>query len=624
MSRFPYFLLAGALLISSPSYAQTSNSPSSITRTVGIPGVRREAGAWLFNDSVFVAPGENFGAPGGPTFLPNLRRDKKNKLPLFRSATTRGPLNWATFPLPDFRTMSAPGFDFAGLQTQLAAQVNAARAQGRVFVGWSLPMGQLPNGAALPPLPKEAVTPVFKRLRAVLDAVAPDSALILEADAARNPLSCALDLDVLAPSCDAVLLRVSGESSGDFWPLKMARRDAEEQKDFDLPIFVAPSTSADSTAISDARWLEFWMGGATGFVLPDAQTPAWASVVARNAGLFAGAVTLEDAAVLPSLNPQTLRVVAQLRAAGRVPLIGRLPADDQTGPKNGESLFAVLDDATSIETLNGLDKAARAGNAIYLEGAPNLKNPTILTKMSDMTGTTIEILPAARNEILTLSDPWMFGDARGREVGVTQRFKWAIKGSLAAQARKKKGEDVLQAFSAAKLANDENGLLVAPLGKGRVIWLAHTPASVFSNEAARRGILNVAPDEVARRAYYAAIAGNLQGALAAFGFASIEENTQNGGAIHLALRASKAGTPIIALFNDAGNDANVLLHARSDAPIALDLNTDREIAATVNGYSSNVKVTVPAHGFAWLTFGATRVTLDKERLAARPKARNLK
>ncbi|PQV64921.1 hypothetical protein B1R32_103188 [Abditibacterium utsteinense] len=618
MSKFPHFLLAGALFCSTPFLvplrAQTplaSSNSRNPARVLGAPGVRREAGAWLFNGSIFVAPGENLGAPGGPVFMSNLRRDKKNKLPLFLPASTRAPLNWATLPLPDFRTLSAPGFDFAALQLQLITRFGAARAQGRVYVGWSLPMGQLSNGVALPPLQKDAATTILKRLRAVLDAVAPDSALVVEVETARNPLGCALDLDALAPSCDAVLLRVNGENSGDFWPLKMARRNAEEQKDFDLPIFVAPSAADNSTPISESRWLEFFMGGATGFVLPDAQTPSWAGAVARNSGLFTGAVTLEDAAVLPSLNPQTFRLVAQLRAAGRVPLVGRLPADDGRGAKNGESLFAILDDQTSLETLNGLDKAARAGNTLYLEGAPNLKNPALLTKMSDMTSTTIEILPTTKNEVLTLSDPWMFGSVRGREIGVTQHLKWTTKTSLAAQTRKKKGEDLLEPFSAAKLANDENGLLIAPLGKGRIVWLAHTPVGAPA-------------DEAARRSFYAAMAGNLQGALASFGFDSLEENIRNGGAVYLALRASKTGTPIVALFNEGGSDAKISLSARSDAPVAIDLSTDREIAATVSGYSSNVKVTVPARGFVWLAFGATRAALDKERLALRPKARTMK
>ena len=620
MSRHFHFLWAGALLVSSPLLAQTSNSPnfsapitraSGITRAVGTPGVRREAGAWLFNDSIFVSPGDNLGASGGAVFLPNLRRDKKNKLPLFRPATTRAPLRWTTFPLPDFRTLSAPNFDFAALQTQLMSQVGAARAQGRVYVGWSLPMGQLLNGAALPPLRKEAVAPVLKRLRATLDAVAPDSALVLEADAARNPLGCALDLDALAPWCDAVLLRVGIENPGDFWPLKMARRDAEEQKDFDLPIFVAPPIADNLAPVLEARLLKFWMDGATGFVVPDAQTPSWANAIARNPGLFAGAVTLEDAAVLPSLNPQVLRIAAQLRAAARVPLVGRLPGDDQNGRKDGESLFAVLDDATSLETLRGLDQAARAGNTIYIEGAPNLKNPAMLTKMSDMTGTIIETLPATTVEVLTLTDPWLFGDARAREFGVMQRLKWTIKGSLAAQTRKKRGEDVLQAFSGARLGSDENGLLVAPLGKGRILWLAHSP-------------LNAASDEAARRAYYSAIAGNLQGALAGVRVASASGNLPREGAVHFALRASKVGTPVVALFNDGASDAAVTLSARSDAPVALDLQSEREFAAAVSGYSSTVQVTVPAQGFVWLAFGATRIALDKERLAPRPKAKTMK
>lgn len=613
MLKFPTLFLAGALMFSgAPARAQTPTNRSAIpilARPVGAPGLRREAGTWLFNDSIFVAPGENRGASGASPFIPNLRRDKKQKLPVLMPSKSGAPLNWATLPLPDYRIISAPGFDFVGLQMQLSAQVNAARATGQTFVGWSLPVAQATGElerTVSPALQKELAAPVLKRLRAVLDAVAPDSALVLEVETSRNAAKSALDMDALAPLCDAILLRVNLQNPDDLWTLKTARRVAEEQPDFDLPIFVAPTDP--TSAPSEARLLEFFMGGATGFVLPGAQTPVWASTISRNAGLFAGAVTLEDAAVLPSLNPQILRLVAQLRAAGRVPLVGRLPADDKSGARNGESLFAIVDETTSLDTLSGLDKAARSGNTIYLEGVPNLKDRALLAKISDMTDATIEVLPAAKTEVLTLSDPWLFGDARGREIAVTQRLKWTLKTSLAAQARKKKGEDVLQAFSAAKLASDENGLLVAPLGKGRIMWLAHTP-------------LNAPPDEAARRGYYAAIAGNLQGALARFEFASVEENVRHSGGVHLALRASKTGTPIIALFNDRATDAHISLGARSDAPVALDLTTEREIPALVDGYSSNVQITVPAQGFAWLTFGLTRAALDKERLAPRPKAR---
>ncbi len=616
MLRFSSILLGGALILSgAPTFAQSPNLSPAISapaRVLGAPGLRREAGTWLFNDSIFVAPGDNRGVIGASPFLANLRRDKKNKLPLFMPAKSGAALGFATLPLPTLRQMSAPNFDFAGLQSALSAQVNAARGAGSVYVGWSLPAEIRGETDALASLDSTGVLPLLKRLRAVLDAVAPDSALILEVETAANPSLAVADIAAAASGCDAVLLTVNPAQKSALWPLKMARRIAEEQPDFDLPIFVAPLSNsaapADKTAF-DAQLLEFWMGGATGFVLPRTQTPAWESVVARNPGLFAGAVTLEDAAVLPSFNPRTLELVSQLRAAGRVPLAGRLPDEKSDSNRKGESLLAILDDQTTLETLKGIDKAARAGNAIYLEGTPNLKDKAIFDKLSDITNVTLEVLAAPRSEVLTLGDAWLFGDARGREIGVTQRVKWTLKSSLAAQARKKKGEDALQAFSAAKLANDPNGLLIAPLGKGRIEWLAHAPLG-------GRG------DEVARRDYYAAIAGSLQGGLARLRFDSISDEARNGANISLALRASKTGTPIIALFNAGNRDALVTLGARSDAPIALDLGSEREIVATVSGYSSNVKITVPARGTAWLTFGATRAALDKERLAPRPKARN--
>ncbi len=648
MLKLPHFFLAGALCatlsIPSPTLAP-AQAQSRVVAPIRLPGVRREAGAWLFNDSLFVAPGANRVAVGGPVFLPDLRRDKKNKLPLFRPAQTGAALGFATLPLPSLRQMSASGFDFAALQSTLAAQVGAARAAGQLYVGWALPLqaaaetgasmissppkgGMVPLGKvallrSMAPLERDATTLVLKRLRAVLDAFAPESALLLQVEAERDPALAALDISAAAAACDAVILRIGAQNEelgaqNSLWPLKMARRVAEEQPDFDLPIFVAltesdassntPSADPAAKIALDSRLLEFFMGGATGFVVKNEQVPAWASAIGRNPGLFTGAVTLEDVAVLPSLSPRALEIVDQLRAVGRVPLAGRSGAEKSGADFQGESLIAVLDDQTTLETLSGLDKAIRGGNVIYLEGLPDLRNKTLLAKISDMTGTTLEVLPVPKSEILTLSDPWLFGDARGREISVSQRVKWTIKTSLAAQARKKKGEDVLVAQSVAKLAGDDNGLLIAPLGKGRIVWLAHPP-------------VDSAGDNAARRDFYAAIAGSLQSALAKVSFGSGENEVRSGGAIHFALRASKTGTPIVAVFNRAALDAEITLSARGDAPIALDLGTEREIAAKVVGYSSQVPLRVPARGYAWLTFGATRALLDKERLTPRPKAR---
>jgi hypothetical protein len=628
MSRTSPLALAAALfLATAPLYAQTPPPIPAATapaRVLGPSGVRREAGNWLFNDSIFVGATPNVAVPGTPTFLPSLRRDAKTKLPVFRTVATRGPLNFSTLPLPSLREMTSAGYDFTALQTLLTTQVNAARAQGAVYVGWSLPTTSAVPGL---PLVKEAVPPLLKRLRTALDAVAPDSALVLDVDAS-NPFQAVADIDAAAPSCDAVLLRADISDPNQLWPLKMARRVVEEQKDFDLPIFVQPSRRFATGSEWDARLLEFFTGGATGFVLPTApqaqaltmtqgvptwvtspdsinsQIPAWEASTRRNPGLFTGAVTLEDAAILPTANPQTLQIAADLRAAQRIPLAGRLPSGD----KSGETLLVVLDDQTSLDTLNGIDKAARAGTSIYLEGLPNLKDKALMTKLGDMTSTTIEILPSARPESLNLDDLWLFGSARGLEIPVSQRVKWTLRTSLAEQTRVKKGEELLKPYAGAKLSNDLNGLLIAPLGKGRLVWLAHnlTPA---------RG------DEPARRAFYSAIAGNLQASLASWKFATIEDETRSAGPLHIAMRASKAGTQMLSIFNDAATEATVSLSARSDAPVALDLLTDQPLPTAVVGYSSTTKIVVPAHGFRWLVYGQTAKDLDKERLTPRPKPR---
>ena len=44
----------------------------------------------------------------------------------------------------------------------------------------------------------------------------------------------------------------------------------------------------------------------------------------------------------------------------------------------------------------------------------------LVAKLADLTGTTIEVLPLPRPEVLTLSDAWLFGDARGRELSAQE------------------------------------------------------------------------------------------------------------------------------------------------------------------------------------------------------------
>ncbi|MBW3637687.1 MAG: hypothetical protein KY445_14675 [Armatimonadetes bacterium] len=609
MIRISHLALAGALFLAlAPVEAQIAAPGASLgapQRTLGPSGVRREAGSWLFNDSIFVAEGPNAALPNAPLFLADLRRDRKTRLPFFRVTPTRGALSFATLPLPTLREITAPDFNFAALQARLTAQIGQASRSGSFYAGWSLPT----TVEARASLSKEAVAPVIKRLRAVLDAVAPTSALILEVHTGSDPLGAAADIDAAAPSTDAVVLRAGALDAGDLWPLKMARRVAEEQNDYDLPIFVAPPTpdaSPQARAAWETRLAEFWMGGATGFLLPDALVPSWEASVRRNAGLFAGAVTLEDAAVLPSRNPKTLQIAAILREVGRIPLVGRL-AD---GKENrGESLLAVLDDATTLQKLEEIEKAARAGASIYLEGVPNLQNVALVNKLAAMTSTSIEVLPTPKNDILTLDDLWLFGTARGREFPVVQRVKWTPKASLAAQTRVKKGEASPFPSSAAKLTSDSNGLLLAPLGRGQILWLAHTPLAPNA-------------DDAARRAFYAAIAGNLQASLASWKWATVEDETRGAGSLRVALRASSTGTPIVAVFNEGDSNASIALSARSDAPVALDLGNEREIAATVVGYTSTIDVQIPARGWRWFAFGKTRAALDKDRLMPRPKARN--
>ena len=529
-----------------------------------VPGLRREAGFWLFNGSMWI-PKAGGAALGNPVFVSDLRRAGKNKLPV--SVPTPQLLRWQTASI-DLPANASPG------ATPNVPSAPLSPLAGPVIGQSIAATGEMSDG-----------------LRALSNARR-SNAIILNVDAAADPLLAARQLQNAARDADAVVLKFDATAPlvPQLWPLKMARRMAEESENFDLPVFADVSAGG----FSDAQLLELYQNGATGFLTaPGAAEPQWVQNWDANSNWLSGAVTLEDMGVLNVNSPHLETLLANLRAGGRIPLAGQLP--DEKSPR-GESNMVLLDDATTEQTLRGISTAARAGNTVYLEGLPA---PALYGTMGEITGTQVKSLPAPREEILTLDDPWTWGAIAGREYNVTQRVSIEIKKSMAAQIKEQKGM-ALEVITrpAGKLTGDLNGWLVCPVGKGRIFWM---PQSFLPDAGTDLS------------SYYAAVAGGMQSALI-----ELEGDRAN---VRVALRATQGQTSLLGLFNTGDKPAQITASLRGDAAYVLDLLSDTTVESRVIGYETKFGLTIPPNGYRWLALAATQQYFDKEREFKRVKAR---
>lgn len=517
-----------------------------------VPGLRREAGVWLFNGSIWIPKATLTSA--SPTYLSNLKREGKTKLPV--SIATPNLLSWNAVPA----LVTADG-----VGTPSSMPIVGGPAVGT----WVTARGATTNAAQLKSLGQNRT-------------------IILGVNA-TDPLA-AQQLQTAARQSDAVALQFDAAQpfAPQLWPLKMARRMAEETADFDLPIFADVSV----TKLSDAQLLEIYQSGATGFIAnPGAPVPVWAKVWNDNSNWLLGAVTLEDMGVLPA--PNVERLLADLRQGERIPLVGQLP--NEKNPK-GESVMALLGDQTTAADLDGFKKAASEGYTLYLEGLPA---PALYPKIGEITGTQVAALPAPREENLTLDDVWIWGALQGVELPVTQRVALTVKKSLAAQTKEQKGMSIeTQPRAAGRLTADENGWMVCPVGKGRIFWLPHALRDTNNPRLP---------------AYYAAVAGGMQSALV-----SLEGDTAN---VRVALRATPGQTALLALFNDGDAPAKLNVSARGDATLVQDLMSGETVESQISGFQVRFELMVPARGFRWLALASTQETFDKERATKRVKGR---
>jgi hypothetical protein len=235
-------------------------TPLSAPASLVVPGVSREPGWWLLNGWPFADSVENSDVPAGsdvapanaPLFIPGLKRDLsgKSKKP---TSNIRVPsdaaLRWRVLALPDaLGQMVQPGYDFAALETHIRNQIREARARGqRNLLGMELrSSGDVPDDTS-------AAFTTLRRVREILQRLAPEAALILKVYNESHQLLGARGTSATLAMCDAVVLEapvnVTHEvdpGSGFLWSVKAMRRFAEEQRHYDLPLFVQiPPRSAN-------------------------------------------------------------------------------------------------------------------------------------------------------------------------------------------------------------------------------------------------------------------------------------------------------------------------------------------------------------------------------------------
>ncbi len=605
-----------------------------------IPGFKREAGRWLFNGSPVVYEGAN---PATTTsFVPNLRRDKQVKLPL--SVATGAVLKWDTLDVgATLDEMSRTGFDVAAFTANLRARM-AQKPQ--IYLGFSVAAGTSAPLNSILPFRSDAdrYKLVWPQLRAALNALAPDAALVFRSSYEEQVL------DAIAPLADAIevgsSLRQGDSDARALEMIKIARRNVEESANFDLPIFAKFGGGYPSA--DPETYLRAFQSGASNIIISDGTTPPadFAAVLARQSARFTGAVTLEDVGLRAK---DFDRFAPILRRAGRVPLLARLPGEGngekKSDEKSAESLLVAFDATTDAATLDKIERAAKVGATIYCEGA---LPPALLPRWSEITKTQIAALPAPKRATLTLAEPWFWGTINDQNFDVSQSLSVSVKPSLAAQTKDVKGQArETVARPIARFNDDPNGIMLCPIGKGRVIWapfdvtgmlpftrlenrVAAPPRVTTAPRLTGRGLRTYIADkpfntlDIPKRPlpvqtltsdtsaqassaqitnYYAAVAGAMQPALVDY---AATKGDASG--VTVALRALPAdptnpktsAVTLAAFFNSSAAPVDLDANVRGDAAYALDLMTDQPVPVKVRDFGSRLSLSVPANGFRWI------------------------
>jgi len=451
-----------------------------------------------------------------------------------------------------------------------------------------------------------------------------------------------------ASSSDAILIKGNDQTL-----LKIARRNAEETPNFDLPIFAQFPTAPSATDC-----LQAFQSGASGLIVPEGAANPVLDILSRNSARLSGAVTLEDVGMRAA---DFERFAPVLRRAGRVPLLARLPGEGngekKSDDKLAESLLVAFDEKTDAATLDKIERAAKVGATIYCEGA---LPPALRARWSEITKVQITGLPNAKKATVSLDEPWFWGTINDQNFDVNQTLTLAVKPSLSSQIKDVKGEaKETVARPIAKFNDDPNAIMLCPIGRGRVIWAPFdvttptvigletrptalenrvpatnrittpaftrnsSPYNFFFDDSpfAGRAIMQFlggnynyiddsplpntsAPTEAAlQTAYYSAVAGAMQPALVTY-----EATRGDASGVSVELRATRAdptdaksvSATLVSFFNSSNAPVDLDASVRGDGPYVLDLENDQTLPATVRDFSTRVSLTVPANGFRWI------------------------
>lgn len=600
-------------------------------QTLTLTGITRENGAWLLNGSPFVdeatstatAPAEN--ADSAPLFVAGLRRDAREKIKGDgrRSIPLNARVSWRTLPV-----QLSPRDDDEAVRAALSAALQNASTRGeRNLLGVEVSLRRDATSAA-GAVSRVAATDgadvsrvanfngaadarLFASLRRAMNQLTPSAALIFSVDAEPQSDASTRVLAQVAASCDAIVIDAPPSdisASAALWAMKAARRLAELQPRYDLPIFARVASDTASPVL-----LDLWMSGATALILPEKkgdQTDSLLRVLARNENLFAGGATLEDIGLWPApASPDSTNFYATLRRAGRVPLLAtpRDASEKNARVLGAESLMARFDERISAASIARLENAANAGARIYFEGAPrqdeNGKDTTLwrLTKLLGFTGRPRADQSA--RETITLDDTWTFGALRGLKISASRPMDvQLLPTSTASQAKAKPGLDVLTAPRA--VATYEGGtpaMIVNPVGKGFAMW---SPGGfAFKNK-------------VEEAAFYRAVSAWVSPPQV-----EIKNGEEAVTGLRAALRRSSKGTIVLSLLNEEPEPRVVEASIDGAAGVALDLINERELPLQTVGFRSTATVSIPPRGIALIAFAATRKALDEERNAPRRRAK---
>lgn len=648
------------------------HTPLSRPASLEVPGIRREAGWWLLNGSPFAElpngpASTNALLPNAPFFVPGLKRDLRQRDKITpHSLFSPTPLVWNTVklaPLSSFLVEKRP----LDVRAIVADAIHTAQMGGsRNNLGFELPVDAGADGAPLPPV----AAGIVAQLRQAIDSQASGAALILSVDVdSHHPPASEAAVEAISAYgalCDALVLQLN-PASDDAWPVKAARRLAEEQPNYDLPIFVRWQSAAALFPLAAPAALDYWMSGATGFIGTTPPALNWESIVLRNLPLFVGSVTLEDISVLPTPNlsapaGSTTRLYETLRGVGRVPQLARLVLPRERD-KRPESFAVALGDRISVATVEQFKAMANGGGRVYLEGTPLLdERGQPAWNLASLVGAAASAMER-KQTMLTLEDPWTFGRGHGARLAVEQAAQVKLNPGLLTNRLNKPikpikpqpGLDVLTGPRVvARLADGSPGIIVTPVGQGEVIWLpyrilladAGNTTSVSTAEtpplappatapdaqapAHNRNTLAalatpLAPDQLnfnratPMQRYYTAIASTLGTALVeAHGVDMVQAGAE---AVRVAVRRSTKGTLLVALLNTGQTPASIAVAVGNAPGLAVDLADETELPLDKRGFQSAATTTIPAGGWKLIAFAASRKAFDLERNTSRLQGR---